>query len=1026
MAGKRIQGITLEISGDTTKLSDSLKGIDKQLSATTNELRDINKLLKLDPKNAELLAQKQSALSDAIKTSRERLIQLEKAAEELSKKDSTPELEKQQAALQREIIETRNKLKGFEDELGKIPNKASRAFSNLGEELDKAGKKISEVGEGMTKYVTTPIVGVGAAAVAAFSEVDDAMDTVVKKTGATGEELEGMQKTVERLATTIPTSFEEASQAVGEISTRFQVTGDELESLSSSFLKFSQINGTTVSDSVDRTQRLMAAFGIETKDASKVLDVLSRTAQKSGIRVDKLSDLMTANADSLQKMGMSASDAAEFLGQVETSGADVSAVMKALQKTNQKAAKEGKTMNQVLSEFSLYMKGNATEAEKTQRAIELFGSKAGPAIYNAAKQGTLSFQAMSTTLDDFAGVVDKTFEGTIDGVDNWKMAMNEVKLLGSDIGGILSEFAGPILTKVRDALQEAVGWWRGLSDEQQQNILKIGGVVAAIGPAVSIIGKLTSAVGLLSQGLGILAAHPVAAAIIGLTAAAAAGVKALHDHTEAVKAEYEASYGLTEEVKAANKAIDEQAEKYTSLKERREESFSGITAEYGYLQELAGEYDTYLDDNGQIIEKYKERADFIENQLADALGLEVEDIKEIVKQNGNLSKSIDDIIQKRKAEALLRALENDYVEAIQEREKAIDNLASAEAARDKMVKIREGMDERYLELQDKIANSTGMLQGEIQGYNEELRDLELAMADADKAIAEQDEYVNQARETYENYNATIKNYEGVSAAVIANDTQQIEQSLTKFRNNFKTTETATTETLKKQVDSYKREYENAKKAVESGSKTITQADLAEKQYWYKQAQNEYNKSTKLARDKSKEQAQAYAGGIKDGRKDAESAVRYVGGGVTNELQNVADKAEDYGYDVAQGLANGIKRNQHLATYAAANMANAVEAQLQQSLQIHSPSKLTEYFGRMLDEGLAIGIDGGEAIKAARDMSTEVARQFEEQRDTIVNAAPQQMNMVEAFQVALSKMKVEMNDREMGKFVENTVVQAVYA
>lgn len=1026
MASRRIAGITIEIDGNTTKLNDALKSVDKQLASTQSQLKDVEKLLKLDPHNTELLAQKQKLLSDSITGTKDRLAELEKAQAELSKRDSTPELEKQQAALQREIIETKNKLKGFEDELGKIPNKAQIAFETVGKSLQDAGKKISDVGENMTKYVTAPIVGVGTAAVAAFSEVDDAMDTVIKKTGATGEELEGMQKTVEKLATTIPTSFDEASQAVGEINTKFGVTGQELEDLSASFIKFAQLNDTTVADSVDRTQRLMQNFGIETKDASKVLDVLNRTAQKTGIKVDKLADLMNDNADSLQKMGMGASEAAEFLGQVEMSGADVSQVMKALQKVNQKATKQGKSMNQVLAEFSTYMKGNATDAEKSQRAIELFGSKAGQAIYNAAKQGNLSFSSMSSTMDSFAGSVEKTFEGTVDGIDNWKMAMNEVKLLGSDIGGILSEFAGPILAKVRDALQEAVGWWRGLSEQQQEMILKVGGIIAAIGPAITVIGKLTSAVGLLSQGLGIVAAHPVAAAILGLTAAATAGVKALHDHTEALKAEYEASYGLTEEVKENNKAIEEQAQKYAEIKQAREETFEGIGAEYDHLQELAEEYDTYLDDNGQIIEKYKERANFIEHQLSEALGLEVEDIQAIIKENGNLSDSIDEIIQKRKAEALLRALESQYVEAIQEREKALESLSNAEAARDKMMKTRAGMETRHKELVDLITKSEGANEAQIHEWAEELGDLEQSMADADKAIAEQEEYVNQARETYENYNATIKNYEGVSAAVIAGDTQKIEQSLTKFRNDFKTTETATAESLKKQVDSYRREYENAKTAVENGSKSITKADLAEKQYWYKQAEAEYNKATKQARDKATEMTDGYANKIRRGRTDVEGAIQYVGGGVTNELQRIDDKAESYGKNLAEGVANGIRRNQHLATYAANNMANAVNNILEDRWLINSPSKMTEWMGHMLDEGLAIGIDGGEAVKAANTLANDVAGQFQVQKDAYTNVPQGTANMVEAFSVALSRMKVEMDDREMGRFVENTVVKAVYA
>ena len=1029
MSSRRIAGITIEIDGNTTKLNDALKSVDKQLASTQSQLKDVEKLLKMDPRNTELLAQKQRLLTDAIEGSKDRLKELEKAQAELAKKDASPELQKQQDALQREIVETQQKIKGFEDELGKIPNKAQIAFDKIGEGLQKTGEKMSEAGENMTKKVTAPIMAVGAASVAAFSEVDDAMDTVLKKTGATGEELEGMQKTVESLATTIPTTFEEAGNAVGEVNTRFGVTGEELETLSGQFIKFAQLNNTTVSDSVDRTQKLMAAFGIETKDAGKVLDTLNRTAQKSGISVDKLSDLMTANAASLQQMGMSAADAAEFLGGVEKSGADVTVVMRGLQNANKKAAKEGKSMNQVLREFSNVMKGNGSDAEKLQAAIDLFGNKAGQSIYNAAKQGTLSLEEMGASLDSFAGSVEKTFSGTIDGVDNWKMAMNEVKLLGADIGGILSEFAGPVLKKVRDALQEAVGWWRNLNEHQQETIIKVAGIIAAIGPAVTVIGKLTSAVGLLSQGLGILAAHPVAAAIIGLTTAATAGVVAIKKHTDALKAEYEASLGLTEEVKENTQAIEEQAEKYAEMKRNRDEQAGAIDAEYGHLQELATEYDSYLDQNGKVIEKYKERADFIETTLAEALGLEREDIQKIVQENGNLSKSIDEIIQKRKAEAMLNAFNEEYTQAIVEREKAVENLARAEADRDKMMKIREGMETRHKELVDLITKSEDANEAQIHAWAEELGDLESAMADADAAIATQQGYVDQARETYENYETTIANYEGMSAAVIAGDTTAIGKSLAMYRQDFKTTETATAESLKKQYDTLNREYKNMETAVKNGDKSITQTDLAEKKYWRDQALKEYSKATQDARDGAKKTVDGYSQNIRNGRKSASDAASYVGGGVTSALSNTASKAEDYGYNIAQGLASGIRRNSSLATYAAQNMADAVANKLRGAFQINSPSKLTEYFGQMLDEGLAVGMDSGVAVRAAQNLARDVAQPFESQqnRDTIANSAPMnQATMVEAFQTALSRMKVEMDDREMGSFVEKTVVKAVYA
>ena len=1027
MARRRIQGITVEINGDTTKLTDSLKSVDKQLSQTQSQLKDVEKLLKMDPKNTELLAQKQDLLTDAVKGTKERLQELEKAQEELAKKGSSPELEKQQQALQREIIETKKKLEGFETELGKIPNKAQIAFEKVGKSLQDAGKKMEEVGESMTKYVTGPIAAIGAGAVAAFSEVDEAMDTVIKKTGATGEEMEAMQGIVEDLATTIPTDFQTAADAVGEINTRFGVTGDELEDLSSAFIKFAQLNDTTVSDSVDRTQKLMAAFGVETKDASKVLDVLNKAAQKSGIKVDKLADLMTSSAEALQEMGMSAAGAAEFLAAVETSGADVNAVMKGLQNANKKAAKEGKSLNEVLEDFSKVMSSGKSETDKLQAAIDLFGNKAGQSIYNAAKQGTLSIEGMTASLDDAAGSVTNTFDATVDGVDNWKMAMNEVKLLGSEVGGMLSEFAGPVLQKVRDALQEAVGWWRGLNDEQKETILKVAGVVAAIGPAVTVVGKLTSAVGLLSQGLGILAAHPVAAAVLGLTAAFAGLVVAVKNAGDAGDAYMEETYGVNSAMQENIDKIAELSSAYETSQQNKQEFFNGFDAEADYLKDLAEEYDSYLDKNGEVQAGYEARAEFIENEFSRALGLEREEIQKVIEENGNLSSSIDTIIEKRMAEAALTELQADYEQAIRNVSDAEQALLTAEEQLAEASEKKNTLDAEAAKWSKQLKENADEQNEAYWEAHDALADLRVDQEYANKAYEAASQAVEEAETTYKDYQSTIQQYKDVSAAIIEGDTAKIHKSLETFRQDFRTTETATTTTLKNQVAKYKEEYENTKKAVERGSKTVTQADLAEKAYWYKQAQLEYNKSTQQARDAAKDTAQSYATKIHDGRKDVEDATEYMGGGVKNPLKGVGDKAEDYGYDVAKGFADGISRNQSLATYAANNMANAVRKQLEQDLEIHSPSKVTENFGRMLDQGLAIGMDEGAAVTAAQTLARNVTLPFQgDTRNAVASANPVGGSMVDAFKQALSAMKIEMDDHEMGRFVENTVVRAVYA
>lgn len=1032
MASRRIQGITVEINGDTTKLNSALKDVDKNLASTQSQLKDVEKLLKLDPKNTELLAQKQKLLTSAIGDTKDRLEKLKEAAAELAKKDSTPELQKQQDALQREIIETEGKLKSFEKELANVPNKAKQAFDTIGDGLTKAGEKMTEVGTSLTKNVTAPIAAVGAASIAAFNEVDEAMDTVVKKTGATGTALQEMQGIVENLATTIPTDFQTAADAVGEINTRFGVTGDELEALSAQFIKFADLNNTDVSSSVSSVQKVMAAFNIDAKQASKVLDTLNKTGQKTGISVDRLAETMSTNATALQEMGMNAAESADFLGQVEKSGADLSIVMRGLKVANANAAKSGKSMRDTLKDFQGVMDSTKSDTEKLQTAIELFGSNAGQAIYNACRTGSLSFEDMASSLEASSGSVEESFNNTIDGVDNWKMAMNEVKLLGADIGGMLSEFAGPILKKVRDALKDAVQWWRGLSDQQKDNILKITGIVAAIGPMVTIVGKATTAVGLLTKGLGVLAAHPVAAAILGIGTAIGGTIIAIDNHIKKVNAAADAEAGWTEETKSLIQAIDDQAEAYKDSLAAKDEVFGAMDAEYGHLQDLAEEYDTLLDSNGKVQKGYEDRAEYILTTLSQALGVERDEIDKIIQNNGELSSSIDAIIEKRKAEAILNQLESDYSEALVQSAEAKNKLAQAETAYAKQAEKVRGIEQQMLDLSEEIAKLDG--EGRVaaaQELRDQYADLEDTYQRATGLLEVEAAAVDTARETYEGYQTTIKNYEGVSAAVISGDTNKISKSLEQFRANFKTTETATAESLEAQYKKLDEEYKLMEAAVKAGSKDITAADLAEKKYWRDQALVEYSKATQDARDAAKAAAGGYAGAMEKGKKDVTDAVAKVTGGATTELDKATKYASDSGYNFTSGFAGGISSAADKAAKAAADAATRARNKMNQILGINSPSRVMMKTGEYFSEGFALGIKDAakDAVAAAAQMSEETANAVNPSAQNMAAANPyidRNISLVDAFKVALSGMRIDLDDHEVGAFVEATVANAVYA
>ena len=282
--------------------------------------------------------------------------------------------------------------KGIANKIGDLITPGSNAAG------EKAGKGIaggitSALG-GLGKKLFLG-VGAGAAAVAAgslkaFNEVHAGVENIITATGASGAALEGMQQSMNNLATSIPTDFATAGAAIGEVKTRFNLTGQELEDLSAKFVKFADLNGTDVVSSVDTVQAAMAAFGLEASDAGNFLDTLNAAGQATGVSVEQLANDMMTNAASLKEMGYNASDAAAFISNLNKSGIDTSSVMTGMKRALANAAQDGLTMSEAMEQLQGSIQNAQSDTEAYQVAMELFGTRAGGAIADAVRDGRLS------------------------------------------------------------------------------------------------------------------------------------------------------------------------------------------------------------------------------------------------------------------------------------------------------------------------------------------------------------------------------------------------------------------------------------------------------------------------------------------------------------------------------------------------------------------------------------------------------------------------------------------------------------
>lgn len=492
----RIKGITVEIGGDTTKLSAALKGVNSDIKNTQTQLKDVNRLLKLDPTNTELLSQKQKLLKQEIGDTKTKLDALKEASKQAQEQLNNGEITTEQYdALQREIVETENELEKLETELKKTDTSFGATMKSAGEKVSAVGGKIQGAGTTITKGVTVPLMAVGATALKSFDEVDDGYDTIVKKTGATGKQLDSLKKSADNVFGSMPTDIDSVGIAVGEVNTRFGVTGKKLESMSASFIKFAEINDTDLNASIGNTSKIMEQWGVKTSQTKNVLGLLTAKAQETGISVDTLMSSVQKNGATFKSMGLSLSQSISLLANFEANGVNAETAIAALRKASVNYAKDGKSMDAGLKETMKAIKGAKTETEALNIATGVFGTKGASEMTTAIREGRISLKDLTTTMKGYGTTVDDTYNGTLDGVDNFKTAMNNVKLAMSGLGNAISEVLGPMLNSLSGKIKGVTQWFNGLSPQMQQTIVKIGMVVAAVGPVLVIIGKVISIVG---------------------------------------------------------------------------------------------------------------------------------------------------------------------------------------------------------------------------------------------------------------------------------------------------------------------------------------------------------------------------------------------------------------------------------------------------------------------------------------------------------------------------------------------------
>lgn len=505
MAAKTLKGITVEINGKTTGLANALKDVTKTSTALSSNLKEINKALKLDPGNTELLNEKQKILSESVAAARKELETLEGVQKQVSDQYANGDIDRGAwLEYQNKLQKAKQHLEDLEKAQKDFGTAAAQTIKEAGAKIEEYGGKASKVGETLTKNVTTPLTAAAAAGVAAFSAVDEGVDTIVTATGASGEALDGLVASYETIATSIPEELGDVASAAGEVNTRFHTTGEELEGQTTLFLQFAKITGGDVVSSVDSADKVLKTFGKTSDDASGLLGMVAKAAQDTGINAQGLMDDVLANSATFKELNFSLEESVNFMALLDENGVESGVALAGLEKAVVNLTDAGMSESEALQTVIDKIKNAGSETEALTIAQETFGTKGAAEMATAIREGRLSLDDLSASMADYSTVVTDTYNNTMDGVDGATTAANAAKIAMSTLGETISNMLAPVFQHLTQLLIDAKARFDTLDDGQKQAIVTIGLIVAAIGPALVIIGKVITAVGTITTGVGSL------------------------------------------------------------------------------------------------------------------------------------------------------------------------------------------------------------------------------------------------------------------------------------------------------------------------------------------------------------------------------------------------------------------------------------------------------------------------------------------------------------------------------------------
>ena len=886
-----------------------------------------------------------------------------------------------------EIGKTEKDINKYGKELDKV-EKESKGMGNAVEDSGKAAKRASDgftvmkgalanlVADGF-RYAIRGAKELARETFNAGANFEAAMSKVEAVSGANQSEMDQLTAKAKEMGETTKFSATESAEAFNYMSMAGWKTSDMLNGIEG-VMNLAAASGADLATTSDIVTDALTAMGYQAGDAGKLADVMAAASSNANTNVEMMGSTFQYAAPLVGALGYSMEDTAVAIGLMANAGVKGDKAGTALRSIFTRLASPPKEAAKALDKFGISLTDSngkmkpfndvmvelrekfagLSETEKTQAASAIAGKNAMSGLLAIVNASPTDFAKLTKAVKESDGAARDMADTMNDNVSG------QITLLKSKVEGIMIkvfEKAAPkirkALTNIDDAL-DSVNWNKvsdGVGDSVGKAVnffsflLKNGRTVIntmkAIGATIgtvfvvnkiatftqSIMALITaySAAKTATEGVTIatklLGAAQMALPWVAVAAGVGIAIAAFTKYAQKQKDAEMKAYELTKAQKESINAVKEDTEAIKEMNKARDESVANANGESTYLSRLKSEYNGLIDKNGEVKQGYEDRANFIITTLADSLGVERSEIEKTIGKNGELGKSIDDLIEKQRAQAILTANEEKYNTAIQNRDEAIEKYGKAMKTLDETEKVYQDTQkqtadvmQKYNDLRNTNADAADRY---YRSHQKEIQANDEAKASYEKAK----KAVKDAEQNYIDYNTTIENYEGLSSAIVSGDTQKINQALSDMQNGFVTSRNGTKQILEQQVKDYEDKYYSLKAAVKAGMPGVTQEEVDQAKNMVDQAKKELDKLSPKAKASGQKAGKNYASGVKSETKNAKKAGNALGKNAVSGEQSGSAGSHKKGSSLGAKFASGVSSKSGDANKAGTSLASQAKS-----------------------------------------------------------------------------------------------------